>query len=356
MKILNRILDITHRKVGGFTPARMLKHKVRSIKEQFRPSWVSHPDNIQIDTHNYCNLWLEGKGCIHCNVKPGGGWNLPRGIMPTRRVQQIMDYWSRHGAFSIALYINGEPLWDERLPDFCTYAQKRGLVCYIDTNGTLYENRERLKHSNLRQVRFSYSAITPETYEIVHGAPYFDRATATIEWFMKNKLPTQEIILYFITNRYNIQEIKPYIRKWSRRRVHIVLFPLHEVKGIQTESERTRPAKRAYWEEITKSVTGAYPYQPCRPIDIFADGHSFIRHFPDHIACQGSKSFSVSWDGRLLHCTDIPYRFNYGYINEHPDMLSIWHKRNLAKIDHPACRVCSVKHPRHDDIMRKYLC
>lgn len=354
MKVTNRLLDVMHRTVSGITPIRRLKHRLKTIKESVKPDWVSHPENIQIDTHNYCNLWLEGKGCIHCNVKPKGGWNLPRGFMPTEMVHYIMDYWSQHGAYSIALYINGEPLYDERLPQFCSYAQKRGLICLIDTNGTMYERRKNLIHPNLRQVRFSYSATTPETYETVHGAPFFDRVTSTIQWFMKHKLPTQEIILYYITNKYNLSELKPWIKKWMRHHLHLVLFPLHEVEGIQLESTRTRPSQRTYWEEITKELTGRYPTQPCRPIDIFADGQLRIREFPDHVVCQGSNSFSIAWTGQLLHCTDIPYKFNYGHIYDH-DMLDVWHQRNLAKINHPACRVCSVKHPQHDEILRRYL-
>jgi len=332
---------------------RRFTYVLRDLHERADPSWVKHPSNIQIDTHNYCNLWLNGKGCIHCNVKPSGGWNLPRGWMPTEMIRYIIEYWGEHGAKSVAPYINGEPMMEFRLPWICDLCQENGMFVVVDTNGTLYKYRERLVHPNLKEVRFSFSAATPEVYEIVHGAPLYKHARKTIEWFLKNKHENQTARLYFITNKYNIHEIERYIKEWEGK-ARITLFPLHEVPNIQLESEKSRPEPQDYWDEITKKIVGEYPKQPYRPIDIYVNGKRKIRHFPPYVACQGTYSFSISWNGLLLHCTDIPYKYNYGYIYDH-DMLEVWHKRNRMKLGHPACSVCNVKHPKHDEILRKYL-
>jgi len=332
---------------------RRIKHHLRQITETIHPSWVDHPSNIQIDTHNYCNLWLHGKGCIHCNVKPAGGWNLPRGWMPTDMIHYIIRYWGSHGAESVAPYINGEPMMDARLPWICDLCQKNGMYVLVDTNGTLYRFRRRLIHPNLREVRFSFSAVTPETYEKVHGAPLYEAAEKTIKWFLRNKLPSQTARLYFITNRFNMHEIDEYIKRWEGK-AWITIFPLHEVPNIQLESTKTRPTPQDYWEQITERIVGETPRQPYRPIDIYISGKRRIRHFPPYVTCQGTYSFSIAWTGQLLHCTDIPYKFNYGHIYER-DMLEVWHERNKAKLGHPACSVCNVKNPRHDEILRRYL-
>lgn len=317
------------------------------------PEWVHHPLNIQIDTTNYCNLWMNGgKGCIHCNVKPTGGWKIPRGWMDTEMIEYIIDYWGNRGVHSVAPYINGEPMLDERLPWICDISQRNGMHVLVDTNGTLFDKRKNLVHPNLFQVRFTLSAITPETYNIVHGADLFREAEATIDWFLKNKLSNQYPMLYFITNRYNMQELTIYIKKWMGK-THLTLFPLHEVEGIQLKSTEHRPDAKGYWNELTKKITGRYPRQPYRPIDMLPNGQRYTRHFERDLACQGSHSFSVSWNGLLLHCTDIPYSFNYGHVYE-SDMLQVWHYRNFKKIGHPACSVCNVRHPDHDKIMRRY--
>ena len=296
---------------------------------------------------------MKGKGCIHCNVKPGGGWNLPRGFMPSEMIEYIIDYWGAHGCKSVAPYINGEPLMDERLPWICDISCKNGMHVELDSNVTLYDSREMLVHPNMKQVRCSFSAATKETYEVVHGADLFREVSATIEWFLKNRHPNQYPMLYFITNKYNEQELLPYIKKWKGK-AHLTLFPLHEVSDIQTKSEETKPSDLGYWDKFTLKIVGEIPYQKSRPIDIFPDGRTEVRYFSDSHPCQGTHSFSVAWTGQLLHCTDIPYSFNYGNVYEN-DMLEVWHKRNLAKIGHPACSVCNVKHPKHDKILRRYL-
>jgi MoaA/NifB/PqqE/SkfB family radical SAM enzyme len=317
-----------------------------------KPIWVDHPTNIQLEIHNYCNLWINGKGCIHCNVKPSGGWNLPRGRMSDETIRYVVEYWGKHGALDVAPYINTEWLMDDRCLWIAKLCQENGLGVVVDTNGTLYDSRFKLVHPNIKQVRFSYSALSPETYELVHGANLYREATKTIEWFLKYRENSQYPMIYFITNRYNVGELKPFIKKWVGR-CHITVYPLHEVDGIQTVSEQTKISKRNYWDEVTKTLTGKYPMQPFRPVDFYPDGKVRIRHFQPWIACQGSTSFSVNWQGLILHCTDIPYSFNYGSVYDN-DMLTVWRERNRAKLGHSACGKCNVKSPRHDKLIKKY--
>lgn len=338
-----------------------LRELYRSVRERFRgPVWVRYPTNVQIDIHNYCNLWMCGKGCIHCNVKPSGGWGLKRGVMPFDMVKHIIEYWGAHGCKSVAPYINTEPLLQEpllsegyTLRDVCDLTGKNGMHVELDTNGTLYKNREFLVHPALKQARITFSAMNRKTYELVHGADLFDDALNTINWFLKNRLECQYPILYFITNKYNQDELLPYIKKWQGK-AHLTLFPLHEVDNIQTKSEETKPSDLTYWDKLTEKIVGEVPYQKSRPIDIYPNGTAEVRYFSDTHACQGSHSFSVAWTGELLHCTDIPYKYNYGHVYDR-DMLEVWHERNLAKIGHPACSVCNVRHPQHDAILEKYL-
>lgn len=340
-----------------------LRKIYRNLRERIKgPIWVKHPTNVQIDIHNYCNLWMKGEGCIHCNVKPSGGWNLPRGVMPLKMVEYIIKYWSAHGCKSVSPYINTEPLYLKPLQelarpynllDVCDLTQEAGMHVELDTNGTLYENREQLIHPAMKQVRITFSAMNRITYRIVHGADLFEDTLKTIKWFLKNRLENQYPMLYFITNKYNKDELLPFIKEW-RKKVHLTLFPLHEVTDIQTKSEETKPSDLGYWDKLTQKITKKIPFQKNRPIDIFPDGRAEVRYFSDSHPCQGTHSFSVAWNGQLLHCTDIPYKYNYGHVYTR-DMLEVWHERNLAKIEHPACNVCNVKHPQHDEILRKYL-
>lgn len=349
------------------------------VQQWKHPEWIDHPTNLQLDTHNYCNLWLDPgcTGCIYCNVKPSAGWELPRGLMDTKMIVDLMSYWSNRGMKSVAPYIDGEPMLDPRIPGICDLAETMEMYVVVDTNGALrditkypvyeqlqdegYEGytdaRENLIHPAMREVRFSFSANTPETYEICHGGPYFKEVTENIEYFLENKHEDQTARLYFITNKHNLDEIDEYIEKWEGR-AWITLFPIHEVPDIQLSSEKTRPTVTGYWNHVTERITGKKPKMPFRPIDIRIDGTSKSRTFRPWITCQGTHSFSVAWTGDILHCTDIPYKYNYGNVYDENgrirDLVEIWRERNRNKLTHEACQKCNVRNPDHNDILMRY--
>ena len=326
------------RKIFGLTPEKAFtKSRVRttyqSVKNRFTtPSWITSPQVVQLDLSNYCNLWMEGKGCIHCNVKPSGGWNLPRGRMTDEMVKFIVEYWgSKGGANTICPYLNGEPLLEaDRLPWVNDLCELNGLTVVYDTNGTKFDNKTPLIHRNVSQVRFTLSASSREVYETVHGADLFAEAKKTVNWFLKNRLSCQYPMLYFICNRYNVGEIFDYVKEW-REKVHLTLFPLHESKEFQLKSEESKFTKENEWNEIAYKITGKYPKQQNRPIDIYPDGKTESRYIPYYMACQVCEAQAISWNGLILHCTDLPYKFNYGHVYN-KDMSDAWLERNLSLI------------------------
>lgn len=349
------------RKIFNLTPEKAFtKSRARTTYQNVRnrfttPKWLTSPQVVQLDLSNYCNLWLNGKGCVHCNVKPSGGWNIPRGTMSDEMVKFVINYWGSHGkANTVAPYLNGEPLMEyERLRWINDLCEQNGLFVIYDTNGTLFNNRLPLIHRNVRQVRFTLSATSREMYETVHGADLFIEAKKTVNWFLKNRLECQYPMLYFICNRYNKNQLFDYVKEWSGK-AHIVLFPLHESKEFQHKSEESKFTLENEWNEITYKLTGKTPKQANRPIDVCLDGKAESRYLPYYMACQVCESQAISWNGLILHCTDLPYKFNYGHVYD-CDMLKAWTKRNVSKLTHPACRGCNVKHPNHDKIIKKHL-
>ena len=256
--------------------------------------------------------------------------------MPTETIEYILKYFGNRLLFSIAPFLNGEPMLDDRLPSICSMAEKYNKTqCIIDTNGTICEKRENLLHRNLRLVRFTISAISPETYEKVHGKPYFDRATSTLQWFLKNKLPTQSAWLHFIACKYNEHEIE----EWSRhyRGIGQTIFPLHR-SDVQKNSEMVKGdrVKEPYFVFPNGSIRKLYDKQtvmkPCPNFDILA----------------------VSWDGRILQCCDFPYDYNYGRVRE-VDLDWAWHERNRNKMDNACCSNCSIRYPNWKAIIDKWI-
>lgn len=325
---------------------RKLRRYAKGVLQSWRgPTWVRVPESLQIDTHNYCSC-----RCEYCNVKEGGSFNIPRGRMPTEMIRYIIDYWGKFKEMKlIAPFVNGEPMLDKRLFDICDYTMKHSYAYnLIDTNGTPYENRHLLLHQNLKIVRFTISANTPETYKKVHGVPLFHKAIKTFEWFNKNRLPNQNIVLHFIVTRNNEHEID----EWTERFDGFLrtIFPLHRMEGIQLDSEESLGNKTEWVQTASQSME---EWKKTRPLMIYPDGKKQKDVIPRYKTCQG-MSYAVMWDGTIMHCTDAPPKYNYGHVYE-KDMLEAWHERNKARITNPVCIACNAKRPDWKEILRKYM-
>lgn len=324
---------------------RKTRHWAKGVLESVKtPTWIHCPESLQIDTLNYCSC-----SCEYCNVKNGGSFNIPRGKMPTEMVKYVIDYWGKFKEMKIiAPFVNGEPMLDERLFDICEYTTNHSHAFnLIDTNGTPYENRHLLLHPNLKLVRFTISANTPETYEKVHGRKLFDKALETFWWFDKNRLEHQNIVLHFIVTKNNEHEIEDWLERFDGflRKV----FPLHRMPGIQLNSEESLGLRK----EFVQSTNSVKEWEITRPLLVFPNGKRKRDIVPKYQTCQG-MSFAVMWDGTILHCTDAPPIYNYGKIPE-VDMLEAWNKRNQSRRTNPACIACNAKRPDWETVLDKWI-
>jgi len=314
--------------------------KLESLRRKiglYKPAWVSRPTTIQLDTHNFCNL-----KCEYCNVQ--GSFNLSHGKMPLKTIEYVLRYFQGQKFWCIAPFMNGEPLMDERLPQIMDMAKKYcNTSCVIDTNGTLYENRHLLIHRNLRLVRFTISAVTPETYRTVHGKPLFDKAVSTLRWFLKEKLSHQKAWLHFIATEDNIHELKQYIKRFMG--IGRTIFTVH--RGLsQINSEQIG------LQHFPQFLKNAVPNEPIMineqnknvPINPWHDKFS---------PCQCWGIMPISWDGRILQCVDFPYEYNYGKVGE-VDLLEAWKERLQNKMDNPCCNSCSVRFPNWKKLMDRW--
>jgi len=316
--------------------------KYSNWKESLNPSWVYCPQDVQIDTLNYCSA-----KCEFCNVKEGGAYDIPRGRMEDWMLKYIIDYWSFFPQMkNICPYVNGEPLLDDRIPWLCDYSMKLGKQIVIDTNGNVYKNRHYLVHPNITFLRFSICAITRETYEKVHGVDKFEDAINTFKYVAKKRYSTQQIALHFMVTKNNEHELKNYIKFFNGFKIKI--FPLHRMPGIQLDSEKSLGTDKT-WLQDSSSLEA---WKATRPLFVYPNGYMERQVMPKYKTCQG-MAYAVMWDGTILHCTDAPIEYNYGKIPE-KDMLEAWHERNRARINNPACIACNAKRPDWKEALYKY--
>jgi len=321
-----------------------MRRHANDLIEGLKPTWVRGPESLQIDTINYCTC-----KCEYCNVREGGPFNIPRGVMSTEMVEYIIRYWGKFREMRIiAPFMNGEPLLDKRMPQLFDLTQKCSYAYnLLDTNGTVYDNRKTLLHPNLRVVRFTISANTKETYKKVHGVNLFDKALKTFWWFIKHKDSSQRVQLHFIVTKNNEHEIENWIERFEgfTRKV----FPLHRMPGIQDASEQALGTRNDY----IHSHTSFEEWKETRPLFIYPNERRERNIIPKHKTCQG-MSFAVQWDGTIMHCTDAPPLYNYGHCYE-VDMLKAWRLRNRARLTNPACIACNAKRPDWKETLQKYV-
>jgi len=318
-----------------------LGYKIKIAKRKLfwklkgHPIWAKYPDDIQIDTHNFCNL-----ECEYCNVKTSGCYRLPRGKMKTELFEALLKELGKKLYWSVALFMNGEPLLDDRLPVMCDMVkQYTDTMCIFDTNGTLWEKKHFLVHPNLKLVRFTISAATPETYETVHGKPYFHRAMATVHWFMRNKLPTQNIHLHFIVTPHNVHEIEKWIKLFPG--VRRTVFPVHRVPLFQKNSEAcvTNQLSKPFFVDANNMRA-----------NLWVPNNQMMKYYP----CPCWGILGVGWNGEIMQCCDMPYKYNYGKVGE-ISVFDAWQERLKNKMDNDCCRDCKLKFPHWKKMLDKYV-
>lgn len=298
-----------------------------------RPVWVDYPDNLQFDTHNYCNL-----SCEYCNVKDSGAYKLPRGKMTMETYTTVLKYFGKKlGLWSVSQFMNGEPMLEDRLPLMVDLAKKiTGTSSIIDTNGSVYANRHLLLNPNLRLVRFTISAITPETYEIVHGKDLFREASATYQWFIKNKFPSQNVWFHFILTKHNEHELDRWIQHFNGFGRSI--FPVH-MSSQQVNSQKSKHSGYEWEPFLITPQNQRVHIRPWKDSELYP--------------CPCWGIMGIGWNGEIMQCVDFPYKYNYGKVGE-TDLLDAWRERNRNAMDNDCCNDCGCRFPKWKKIFEKY--
>ena len=310
------------------------KYRIARRKLQYKigkPIWTEYPDNIMLDLTNRCC-----NDCVFCNVQHS--FNLPHGDMPLPIAEQVLRHYGKKLFWSIAPFVNGESmLVPDTLQKVCSLSESVcNTQCVIDTTGAVYKNRQALIHRNLKLVRFTISAVTPETYLKTHGRPNFEEAMKTFDFYIKNKLPTQNAWVHFIACKENEHELEQWIEKFKG--YGRTVYPMHRGTGIQLNSEIALGSKVE------------------KPFHVFPDG----KRVPVHDLMKNTKPcpcydiLGISWQGEILECVDFPYKYNYGKVGE-VDLDKAWKERLKNKMDNECCNSCNLRFSNYKEILNKWV-
>jgi MoaA/NifB/PqqE/SkfB family radical SAM enzyme len=290
------------------------------------PRWMDFPTTLQFNTQTRCNLQ-----CIYCN--PQGSFNVEHGVMPLETIEYVLKYFRGYDIDTVAPWANGDPLLEPRLPRIIDLAKKYipKAKVVVFTNGVAYKNKWMLKNPKIDVIRFTISASTPETYELVHGKPFYYMALNTLEWVTLNKYPHQELWVNFIPVEANIHEL----RKWKER------FWMYR--------QDVRPIHEGIGQLNSDAGKGSFTFEDARQISTNFKELQFSQDRP----CSCWHNMTIDYNGNILHCIDAPTKYCIGKVGE-DDLLEVWRRKQLEALDNPICRACNCKNPDWREIFARY--
>lgn len=134
---------------------------------------------MQWDITKRCNL-----RCKHCRSTDYYEGDKGEKIkdLTTEEVFNTLKELANNGVNRIH-FLGGEPFMREDMLDIVKYASKLGIVCSINTNGTLITKEviEKLFDSNVYLLTFSLDGASPETNDRIRGNGVFDLVCKNIK-------------------------------------------------------------------------------------------------------------------------------------------------------------------------------
>jgi len=233
------------------------------------------PSQILIDSTEVCNL-----ACIHCphpDFKKSKNYDA-RFIDPLLN-KKLIDEVKKHGK-GITQYIrhasNGEPLIHPNAFDMLDYAvENSGTLVTLTTNGTILNEKRILKllTSGLHMIDISLDAFNDTTYKKIRVGGDLNVTRANVEKLLDMIKETQsktKVIVSFVEQKENIEEVEEFKNYWLNRGVSDVLIrEQHSCSGAKEEIKfyknqqkiKRRPCVYP-WERIVLNAKGDLSFCP----------------------------------------------------------------------------------------------
>lgn len=186
------------------------------------------PIHMDFETAFICNL-----SCVMCTHAA----DAPDSIKPKRPnfldlelFKKIIDEGTQHTLRSIGLDQEGEPLINNRLAEYISYAKTKGILdIMLNSNATLLskEKIEMLLHSGLTRIHFSIDAVTEAIYNTVRVGGNFETVVNNVLAFLKRKkdlkLPLPVTRVSFVKMKQNQHEVEDFVQFWQNKVDYIAI-------------------------------------------------------------------------------------------------------------------------------------
>ncbi len=195
-------------------PRTRMKSTVRRIADY---ELAPFPAEIQIETNTACNAT-----CVMCPY-PEVSKEMKPGRMDAQLYEKILGECAvEPTVWRLEPFLNNEPFTDVRMVDWITMAKQRvpHAVVTVTTNGSLVTPKitDRLIHSGLDAIWFSFNGATKETYEQIMGLS-FDQVKKNIDYLLDKRPSSLRVYTNMIDTVPMRGEIAENVRYWQSRGV-----------------------------------------------------------------------------------------------------------------------------------------
>ncbi len=188
------------------------------------------PGFAQIDLTNNCNndcigCWCNSPLLEEKKINP----EIKKQSLPFKRVIKLIDELYKMGTSHIYYAGGGEPFMHPQIMDILRYTKKRGLICYVNTNFTLIDEKavKELVDLKIDHLTVSVWAGTPQVYSATHpnkseGTFYKIKEMLRLLNTLKHKHPI--IKIYNVVFNKNYHDIEAMIEFAVQTNSEVVEF------------------------------------------------------------------------------------------------------------------------------------
>jgi len=225
------------------------------VNEVYDPQLIQNVDNVniaEIEINKNCNI-----NCVMCNTSLS---TRPQFNMDMDLFEHAVKYTPGQWGGHTALHTIGEPLMNNKLPQYFEMMRKHGVRIQFSTNALILH-----KHIDLLidyadviwEFRLSIDGASKETYEKIRFGGSWDRLITNMEMFRekteKDK-PFKRVKIGSIVSQDVQNEMGHHLKFWSRY-VPMDMIDLNLVSGLS-------PDNRYF---LTRSILKKHiqPWPPC---------------------------------------------------------------------------------------------
>lgn len=235
-------IDIRRTGRTFYTPRRLsyIRRAVQVFRRTGHP--LPFPLHIQVQTQSHC------KGKCRCCPWPETAAKLPQGRMSDGFIQRLFSEMAVGNEFhELILMLQNEPLLDTRLLNVINWFKSSNpeRLCRVVTNGEKLADLDldAWSASGLNELVVSLNADREETFQSLHCGIDYQKVLQGIETVLHHPGLAGRLILGFFVCRSNELEVWSAVRRWTRRGIRCVLFPVSNRGGALQDARLDPPLK-----------------------------------------------------------------------------------------------------------------